>query len=177
MHTVGVRDGAHLLHRGGGGEHGAGGLGDRLVHGDHGPLVVQADPVLPAVAVRAHRHGLAVDGRGDLDDELPGELPHGVVVAVRRVRLHGGELGVVGGVRALVAEVAVELEDLVHPTHAQVLEVELRGDAQVQVRVVRVDVGAERAGARAAVHGLQHGGLHLHVAALHEGLAHGGDPP
>ena len=70
---------------------------------------------------------------GDVLHHLLHQLQHRVVVAVRLVGLEHGELGVVGGVRALVAEVAVELEDLLHATDEQPLEEQLGCDAQVEL--------------------------------------------
>ena len=53
---------------------------------------------------RRRATGCAVDGGRRLLDELLGEDPHRVVVAVRLVHLQRGELGVVLEVGALVAE-------------------------------------------------------------------------
>ena len=75
-----------------------------------------------------------------------------VVVAVRLVRLQHGELGVVGGVHALVAEDPADLVDLLDPADDQPLEVKLQRDPQVQLHVVGVDPGDERARVGAAVH-------------------------
>ena len=57
---------------------------------------------------------------------------------------------------------------LLDAADAEPLEVQLRRDAQVQVDVVGVDVGDERAGVGAAVDGLQHRRLDLDEAALGE---------
>ncbi len=113
----------------------------------------------------ATRDRRAVDGGRRLLDELLGEHPHGVVVAVRLVHLERGELGVVLEVGALVAELAADLEDLLHAAHQQPLEVQLGGDPQVQVHVVGVDVRLERARVGTAVDQLQHRRLDLDEAA------------
>jgi hypothetical protein len=47
----------------------------------------------------------------------------------------------VAGGDAFVAEVAVDLEDLLQAAHHQALQVQLRGDAQEQLHVQRVVVG------------------------------------
>ena len=78
-----------------------------------------------------------------------------------------------GGVGALVAEVAVDLEDAVDAADHGALEVDLRGDAQVEIHVEGVHVGDERARGRPAVDDLQHGGLQLQVVAAEEVLADG----
>jgi hypothetical protein len=51
-------------------------------------------------------------------------------------------------VRTFVAERPADLEDLLHPTDDQSLEVQLGRDPQVQIEVVGVDVGLERARSR-----------------------------
>ena len=92
-----------------------------------------------------------------------------MVVGVSLIGLEHRELRAVGGVGALVAEVAV---DLVHPVDAAddgALEVELGRDAQEQLGVEGVRVRRERTGARTAVLHLQHGGLDLDEVALGEG--------
>ena len=92
-------------------------------------------------------------------------------VGIGPVELTGGELRVVAGVDAFVAEVAVELEDLLEAAHQQALEVELGRDAHVELEVQGVVVGLEGAGGGTAGHGLHHGGLHFHEAALLEEAA------
>ena len=77
------------------------------------------------------------------------------------------------GVHALVAEVAVHLEDAVHAADDRALEVDFRGDAQVEVHVERVHVRGERPGGGAPVDDLQHRCLQLDVAAPVEVLADG----
>ncbi len=114
------------------------------------------DAVQDRGAERRHRRSL---------DQLPGEGADRVVVAVRLVRLEHGELGVVGGVHALIAEDAADLEDLLDAADQQPLEVQLQRDPQVDVHVVGVDVGGERARVGPAVHRLQHRRLHLEEAA------------
>ena len=72
------------------------------------------------------------------------------VVGVGLVELEHGELGIVPGGQALVAEVAVDLEHPLEAAHHQALQVQLRRDAQVQVHVERIVVGLERTRRRAA---------------------------
>ena len=88
-------------------------------------------------------------------------IAHRVVVAVGLVQLQRGELRVVLEVRALVAELLAHLEHLLHAADDQPLQVQLGGDPEVEIQVVRVDVGLERAGVGAAVDELQDRRLHL----------------
>ena len=66
-----------------------------------------------------------------------------------------------GAVGALVAEVAVDLEDPLDTTDHSPLEEQLWGDAQVEVDVERVGMGDERPGGRTTVQRLQHRCLDL----------------
>jgi hypothetical protein len=71
----------------------------------------------------------------------------------------------VGGVHALVAENAADLEHLLDTADHQPLEMQLQRDPQVDVHVVGVDVADEWARVGPAVHRLQHRRLHLEEAA------------
>ena len=141
----------------------AGVLAGQLHHGGAAP-----------VAGQVYRRSLVLDlkgaagrlGRG-LDAAL-GEIHHGVEVAEGLVGLHGGELGVVVRIHALVAELATDLEHLLETAHEQTLQRQLRGDAQVVVAVERVEVRDEGLRVRPADDGMQKRRLHLVVAlALH----------
>src|SRR5690606_2239850 len=145
-------------------------LADGAVHRLDGPAA--GDVVLLAVLVGDR--GAEGGGRGALD-QFAHEVEHHVVVGVRLVGLQHRELGVVLVGDALVAEGAAHLEDLLHAADAQPLQVQLGGDAQVQVEVVGVDVGGEGAGVGAAVDLLQHRRLDLEEAALQQALAQGLD--
>jgi len=80
----------------------------------------------------------------------------------------------VRGVDALVAEVAVDLEDAVDAADQAALEEQLRGDAHEQVDVEGVHMRGERTGRGTAVHGLQHRGLDLDEVMAVEGAAQRG---
>jgi len=95
------------------------------------------------------------------------------VVAVRLVGFEDRELGIVLEICALVAEHPADLEHLLHTAHAQALEIQLRGDPQIQIQVVGVDMSDERCRVRAAVHLLQDRSLDLHVAALSQRITQG----
>ena len=92
---------------------------------------------------------------------------------MRLVGLQQRELRVVAEVDALVAERPAELEHPLDAADAQPLEVQLRRDAQIQVEVVGVDVGEERAGVGAAVDLLQDRRLDLEKAIGHQGFSDG----
>ena len=104
-----------------------------------------------------------------------GEVHQVVVVGVGLVELEHGELGVVLGADAFVAEVAVDLVDAVDAADDQALEVELGRDAEGERDVERVVVGGEGAGGGAAGDGVQHGGFDFEVAAGVEELADGAE--
>ena len=93
---------------------------------------------LPRVAdLRGHERDQPLAARGDV-----------LVVGVRLVELEHRELGVVGRVDALVAEVLAELVHALEAADDQPLEVELGRDPQVELAVQRVVVGRERPGQR-----------------------------
>ncbi len=117
--------------------------------------------------------GLAVDGGADLLQHLLGEGHAPEQVLVADVELHAGELGVVGLVHALVAEVLAHLVDALEAAHDEALQVELRSDAHVHVLVQGVEVCDERACRCTAGDVLQDGGVHLGVAGIVEDAAHG----
>ena len=117
----------------------------------------------------------AEDLHRDLLDDLADHRRRGVVVAVGHVPLEHRELGRVRGVHALVAEVAVDLEDPLEPADHAALEVQLGRDAQVQVDVEGVRVRDERARRRAAVQRLQHRCLDLEESAPFERVAQRAD--
>ncbi len=111
-------------------------------------------------------------------DQLAGERRHHLVVGVGLVGLQHRELRRVRAVGALVAEVPVDLEHPVEPADDAPLQEQLRRDAQVQVEVEGIHVGAERPGGRSAVHRLQHRRLDLEestgVQPGAQGRHHGG---
>src|SRR5262245_41388201 len=87
-------------------------------------------------------------------------------VGVRLVPLEHRELGLVLVRHALVAEVLTDLVDALEPADDETLEVELRRDAQVEVRLELGRVGREGMRECAPVARLQHGRLHLDEALL-----------
>ena len=143
-------------------------LGHRVVHGLDGPHSRNVNGRKAAVRTRPHDHLGAIGRRRGVLDDLPAAVDPDVVVGVCLIRLQQGELGVVAEVHPLVAEGAAKLEDALDTAHAQPLQVQLGRDAQVQIQVVGVDVGLERAGVRAAVDLLQDRGLDLQESLAHQ---------
>ncbi len=82
-----------------------------------------------------------------------------VVVGVCFVALKHGELGVVAGGEALVAEHTGEFEHPLDAADQEPLEVELGRDAQKELHVQRLVVGGEGLGVGAAVQRMQDRGL------------------
>ena len=75
---------------------------------------------------------------------------------------------------AFVAEIAVDFVDPLQAPHHQALQIELRGDPQVELHVQGVVVGDEGLGGGPPGDGLHHGGLHLQIAPAVEELPHAG---
>ena len=115
------------------------------------------------------------DRAGAGDDEPLDEVHHVVVVAVGLVRLEHRELGVVGGVDALVAEHSPDLEDAVEAADDESLQVQLQRDPQVHVLTEGIVVRHERSGGRAAVDRLEHRALDLAKVAIGQMPAQGRD--
>ena len=138
-------------------------------------------PVCSAIAspsVRRAHGGLkrsCADLRGDEVHELLGVARDVLVVGVGLVPLEHRELGVVLEGQPLVAEVLADLVDALEAADDQPLEVQLDGDAKVEVAVERVEVRRERQRRAAAVDRLQHRRLDLDEAALVEPGADRGD--
>src|SRR4051812_2729826 len=112
-------------------------LDDRLAHAQLGPVAE-----IDLIAVEVGDEG-AVDFHGDELDELFREVHQVVVVGVGLIELEHGELGVVPGADAFVAEVTVDLVDAVEATDDEALKVELGRDAEEEVEVELVVVGDE----------------------------------
>ena len=98
-------------------------------------------------------------------EQILKEVHHVVEVGVGLIELNGGELRVVAGVHALVAEDATYLIDALNAADDEALEVQLGRDAHVHVYIQRVVVRYEGTGRGAAGDGVEHRGLDLHEAA------------
>ncbi|MPN32215.1 hypothetical protein SDC9_179691 [bioreactor metagenome] len=94
------------------------------------------------------------------------EVHHVMEVGVGLIQLHRRKLRVMLGVHTLVAEDAADLINPFQTAHHQPLEVQLSGDAHIHIQIQSIVVGDEGSGGGAAGDGVEHRGLHLHVAAL-----------
>ena len=117
----------------------------------------------------------AASGHGGSLDIALRKLHHAVQVGKRLIRLHGGELGVVVGVHALVAELAPDFKHFLESAHKQALQRQLGGNAQEVVAVERVEVRDERLRVRAAQNRVQKRRLDLVEALLLHVAANGGN--
>ena len=132
----------------------------RLGHGHPRPAGGQGDVLALPIQLIGAEYLLRRAG-----EQVLKEVHHVVEVGVGLIELDGGELRVVAGVHALVAEDAAYLVDALYAADDEALEVQLRGDAHVHVDVQRVVVGDEGPGRGAAGDGVEHRGLDLHEPA------------
>ena len=98
--------------------------------------------------------------------QLFDQVHHAVEVGEGLIQLDGGELGVVLGVHALVAEDAAHLIDAVHAAHNEALQVQLSLDAEHHVHVQGIVVGVEGTCGCADLKRGQDGGVHFEEALL-----------
>src|SRR5579884_110930 len=117
----------------------------------------------------------SLDLLSDVGDHLFHQLHHVVVVSIRLVALHHGELRVVAAINALVAEVAPDFVDAINTADDEPLEIEFDGDTQVEVAIQRVVMRDKGASGCAAIEGLQDGRLDLQKTMFIEIATHGAD--
>src|SRR5690606_7251214 len=127
-------------------------------HSTRGP----GEVYLPAAIRQRRRAGDLLDEGGD---HLLGEIHEVCVGGVRLVELDGGELGVVPRRDALVPEAATDLVHALEATDDEALQVQLGGDAQIQLQVERVMVRLKRLRRRPTSDVTEDGRLHLDVIA------------
>ena len=117
-----------------------------------------------------HLHAVVHDLRGSQDllghraVEVLRQIHHAVVIRIRLVELHQGKLRIVAGIQSLVAEHAADLIDALQAAHDQALQVQLQGNAQLEILIQRVEMRLEGTGSRAARVRHQHRRLHLQEA-------------
>ena len=140
-------------------------------------------------------HGLARPGRGEIDhlvaelrlraaehflrrfaDQQLGDIHHLDVIDVSLIELERGEFGIVPRRDAFVAEVAVDLEELVRqPADQQPLQMQLGRDAQVKLEIERVVMRVERFGRGTAGDRVQHRGFNFKKTTFDQNPADAGD--
>ncbi len=143
----------------------------RAVHRLDRPLPGDVDLLHRSVVTGPQEHVFAVGCECRVLDQFTAAVDPHVVVGVRLICLQQGEFGVVAEVDTFVAERASQLEDALDPADAQPLEVQLGSDAQVEIEIVGVDVGEERAGVGATVDLLQDRGFDLQKPLADQGFA------
>ncbi len=148
----------------------AGAFACKLHHGGNAPVASQIDLLTLVLDLQG-----AAGGHSCSLDVALGELHHAVQVGEGLVSLHGGELGVVVRVHALVAELTADLEYLLKTADEQTLQRQLGGNAQIVVAIKRVEVRDEGLGVCAAQDAVQEGSLDLEEALLLHVAADGGN--
>ena len=108
----------------------------------------------------------AADLEGKALVQLLYQIHHAMEIGKGLIQLDGGELRVMLGVHALVAEDAAHLVHAIHAAHDQALEVQLGLDAQHHVHVQGVVMGVEGACRSTDLERGQDGGIHLQKALL-----------
>ena len=141
-------------------------LEDGVIHGQANEGLAKVEHLVAVRHVGGAQHRLR-----QLTEQLFGQVHVVAVVRVGLIELEHGEFRVVAGRDALVAEVAVDLEDLLKATHNQTLEVQLRRDTQEHRHIQRVVVGFKGFGRCATRDGLQHRGFNFEEAAVVEKAA------
>ena len=116
--------------------------------------------------------GRTVHSYRNLLQQLLGETHHPVVVLIRYIQLHAGELWVVTAVHTLVAEITADLVHTLKTTYNQSLQVQLCRNTHIHIHVQRVVVRDERTSRSTTRNSLQHWGLHLGVTCLVKHLTH-----
>ena len=130
---------------------------DRVKHGytTEGLSEVHLDP---AVAYRCRSEHL----ERDKAVKILGKVHHSVIIGIRLIELHERKLGVMAGIKSLVAENSAYLINAFKSADDKALEIELERDAQLQILVECVEMRLERARGCTARICDKHGGLDLH---------------
>ena len=149
-------------------------LKHRIIHAPAPEWRAEVDvPALPGQGGAPERgpRGFAQHGLGEIHDLL--------IARICLIQLEHGELGVVPGRHAFVAEIPVDLVDAFETADDQSLQIKLRGDAQVELQIERVVMGHKGARRRPARNHVHHGRLDFHEPARlgFQPLAHETDCP
>ena len=103
--------------------------------------------------------------------QLLGKIHQISIGGIGPVKFTGGEFGIVTGINAFVAEVPVQLENLLKTAHQQPFEVQFRRDAHIELQIKGIMLRQKGFGRRAARNGLHHGRFHFHKAAIFQKTA------
>src|ERR1700741_1698204 len=90
------------------------------------------------------------------------------IIAVGLIELQHGELGIMFAGDALVAKIAVDLVNAIESSHQKALQIQLRGDTQVEIEIEGIVVGDERARSGPAGNRLHHRRFHFDITACIE---------
>ena len=145
-------------------------LAGQLHHGRTAPITRQIDGRTLVLDMQRAAGSL---GRG-LEAAF-GQVHHGLEIAKGLVGFHRGELRIVIGIHALVAEDAPQLEHLGKTAHQQALQGKLRGDAQIVITIERIEMGDEGLCVRAADNRVQKRRFDFRVSFVVHEAANGGD--
>ena len=99
-----------------------------------------------------------------MDDHVLGQIHHAVIVGICLINLNGGELRIVSGVHAFVAEDTTDLIDTLHAADNQSLQMQLGRNAHVHVDVQRVVMRDKRTRSSTARNRVQTRCLYFHKA-------------
>ena len=106
------------------------------------------------------------------NDNLLHTFGHHILIGVGFVAFQGCKFRAVRRIHALVAEYATNFVDALNTAHHGTLKRQLGGDAHRHRLVEGIQVGAERASRRAAMHQLQHRGFQLNIAMIFQHTTH-----
>ena len=141
-------------------------LRDGLCHGQPVEALAQVDGFTLIV-----QRGAASDFLRKPAQQFFSEIHEVMIILIRLVELEHGELRIVPGRHAFIAEIAVDFEYLLDASHNKAFQIQLRRYAQVELHVERVVMGHEWARRRATRNRLHHRCLHLEIASRDEKLA------
>ena len=142
---------------------------DHPIHQVHAlPGFLHVDLLALVGQLTASQHPIS-----DENDHFFCQIHHLLVVGVSPVEFEHGELGIMGAVDAFIAKITADLVDAFEATHQQPLEIELEGNAQVEILLELVVMGDKWARRRPAVDGLEDGRLNLKETARVQEVSQG----
>mmetsp|Transcript_91884 Transcript_91884/g.134285 ORF Transcript_91884/g.134285 Transcript_91884/m.134285 type:complete len:259 (+) Transcript_91884:432-1208(+) len=143
------------------------GLCNEIIHAHAPPRALQRNGRTLVIDFKAaaYLHGI-------FTNDILRDADHILVVSVGFIEFNAGELGVVARADAFIAEDSPELEHPLESTDHHPLEVQLRGDAQVELHIQRIvvrDKGASIGTPNVTGH---HGSLDFDIVAILQIAAH-----